>query len=93
MTWAPLMILLRAPLMILLRAPLLLDPSLLITFNLNKTFKKKAIKLDVFIKLKHAWATYGPRAKSGPPRLLIRPANKFSRAVGLCDISIFIYIT
>ena len=40
----------------------------------------------------HAWATYGPRAKSGPPRLLIRPANKFSRAVGLCNISIFIYI-
>ena len=39
----------------------------------------------------HAWATYGPWAKSSPPRLLIRPANKFSRAVGLCNISIFIY--
>ena len=25
--------------------------------------------------LYHAWATYGPRAKSGPPRLLIRPAK------------------
>ena len=36
--------------------------------------------------VQHAWATYGPRAKSGPPRLFIRPANKFSRAVGLCNI-------
>ena len=42
--------------------------------------------------LRHAWATYGLQAKSDPPRLLIRPANKFSRAVGLCNISIFIYI-
>ena len=41
--------------------------------------------------LGHAWATYGRRAKSGSPRLLIRPANKFSRAAGLCNISIFIY--
>ena len=63
-------------------------------------FTQKVEKLGSFVGfaillfdgLTHAWATYGPRAKSGPPRLLIRPANKFSRAVGLCNISIFIYL-
>ena len=54
--------------------------------------KPKAANSKFFFEqLNHAWATYGPRVKSGPPRLLIRPANKFSRAVGLCNISIFIY--
>ena len=47
---------------------------------------------DRRVSIEHAWATYCPRAKSGSPRLLIRPANKFSRAVGLSNISIFIYL-
>ena len=58
---------------------------------MNKNF----VQFDIFhslVSIDHAWATYCPRAKSGPPRLLIRPANKFSRAVSLCNISIFIYL-